>query len=75
MNRKISQYGIYLGVTSCLLGVIWSPDDSLKWAGTAAYLYFVGNMFGLTYRKEKVLGEKISRCDKHIVNFLPMRKS
>jgi len=74
MNRKISQFGILLGVTSCLLGVIWSPEDALKWLGTAAYLYLVGNSFGLTYRKEKVVGERIQRCDKHIVNFLPMRK-
>jgi hypothetical protein len=76
MNSKIrilSERLVSLGVISSLLAAIWSPEEFIKWVLTAIYLVLVGKFFGLSYRKERVIGSYIARPFKKL-NFLNMRK-
>ena len=70
--RIISERLVSLGVISCLLAAIWSPEEFVKWVLTAIYLLLVGKFFGLSYRKEKVIGSYIVRPFKKL-NYLNLR--
>lgn len=59
--RILSERFIRVGVISCLLASIWSPEDFVKWILTSIYLALVGKFFGLSYRKERVIGSYIVR--------------
>jgi hypothetical protein len=72
-TRKISEYLIMLGVICCLLAAIWSPEEIVKWLLSAIYLILVGKYFGITYRKEKVVGIILKRSEDDL-NFLNLRK-
>ena len=71
--RKITERSIYFGVVCSLLAAIWSPEEFIKWVLTAIYLIVVGRFFGLSYRKEKVVGSFLERSSKNI-SFIGFRK-
>ena len=72
-TRRISEVSVSVGVFCCFLGAIWSPEESLKWVLTATYLWIVGRLFGLTFRREKIVGELIVRQESKL-NYLNLRR-
>ena len=71
---KLSTNLVVLGFFACLIGAIWSPEEWMKWVLSALYLLLVGKYFGLSYRKEKIVGVVLRKPGNEITNLLPMRK-